>query len=202
MAAQDLCALADVRAFIQKETADTGQDGVISSLITAISTAIITYCDRQIAPADAGPTTHRFRIDNRRVNLAPYDLRTVTTMTFDPTGSTPAVLVAGTDYLLDPPGGSLGGTYLSVILASSLDVTTQTSNVFGYSYLDISGAWGMSSVPVDVKQACIEAVAVRLRRDVATFSTTFNLAEDRLERPEMLPASVRAALAPYLRMTV
>ena len=47
MAAQDLCSLSDVRAFLELPAADTGRDTLISNTITPISDAIARYCERE-----------------------------------------------------------------------------------------------------------------------------------------------------------
>ena len=207
MAASDLCTLANVRAFLQKETADTAQDAEINTLITSVSQQIIEYCAREFAPATAN-ATRRFRVNNSFVDLVPYDLRNTTsgvagiTVTLNPESTTPTVLVAGTDYMIEPLNGATGGTYLEVRLSNAQTLVSSTYQNFGYALLDITADWGMSSIPADVVQAAVESVAIRLRRDVSAFSTTFSLDESRLERPEALPRSVVSALAQYRRMVV
>jgi hypothetical protein len=52
-------------------------------------------------------------------------------------------------------------------------------------------------VPPNVEQAAIITVATWLRRDVSAFSTTFDLDEQKVERPEALPSAVTRMLAPY-----
>ena len=51
-----------------------------------------------------------------------------------------------------------------------------------------------------MKHCAIVTTAIWLRRDVAAFSSTFKLDEDRVERPEGLPSSVRATLASWRRI--
>lgn len=196
----DLCTLANVRAFIQKEATDTAQDPVISTLITSVSTQIIEWCCREFAPASTA-ATRRVKCDSTLVDLAPYDLRTATAVVLSPESASPVTLAA-TDYMLEPLNGATGGTYLHLRLSTALSLYSTTWQNFGYALVDVTGDWGFATIPEDVKQACIEAVAVRLRRDVAAFSTTFNLDESRMERPESLPASVCQALRQYKRMVV
>lgn len=202
----DLCTLANVRSFIQKETADTQQDPEIGTLITATSAQITEYCSREFTPTVNA--VRRIRVNSQFVDLAPYDLRNTTsavagiTATLNPEATTPTTLVAGTDYLLEPLNGALGGTFLEMRLARSFALNSTTYQNFGYALLDITADWGMSAIPATVVQACVEAVAIRLRRDVSAFSTTFNIDEGRLERPEALPRSVCVALSPYRRVVV
>lgn len=201
MAASDLCALADVRSFIQKETADTTQDAEIGTLITAISMLIQEWCCREFTPPSTG-LTRRLKVDSQLVSLAPYDLRAATSVVMHPESTSPVTLAVTTDYMLEPLNGATGGTYLDVRLAASLSRYSTTLQNFGYALVDITGDWGFASVPADVKEQCVEAVAIRLRRDVSAFSTTFNIEEGRLERPEALPSSVCKALYQYKRQVV
>jgi hypothetical protein len=78
--------------------ADTKQDDDIRRLIPVASAAIADWTDREFTPTTAA--TRRFQAPGRIVNLSPYDLRTATTVTFDPAGA--AVVVASTDYRLQP----------------------------------------------------------------------------------------------------
>lgn len=205
MAAQDLCSLADVRASLEIPTADTNRDTLIQTLITAASEAIMNETDREFAPATAS-ATRRFRLDDLSLNLAPYDLRTVTTLTLNPETSSPINLNATTDY--QPlPIGSPSGTFTSVRFSSLLTAlyASQTVFSFGYALCDINGAWGFSSVPLDVNRACVITVGAWLRKDVSqlfasgeldiggglapTFPTTLEI-----------PNSAIALLQPFYRL--
>jgi hypothetical protein len=50
---------------------------------------------------------------------------------------------------------------------------------------------------LDLTHACIVTVAIWLKRDVSAFSRTFNLDEQRTERPDALPSAVARMLAQY-----
>jgi len=175
MAAQDLCTLADVRASLEIPVADTSRDTLISTLITAASDAIMNETDREFAPVTAS-ATHRFRIDGYRISLAPFDLRTVTTMTINPEGASPTVLAANTDYQLQPIGAP-SGTYTSVQLSGFLASIygSATLYAYGYALLDIAGAWGFPAVPTDVNRACVVTVGSWLRKDISALIASTEL---------------------------
>jgi hypothetical protein len=168
MAAQDLCTLADVRASLEIPVADTSRDALIATLITAASDAIMNETDREFAPVTAS-ATRRIKVDGLTFDLAPYDLRTVTTMTLNPEGASPTVLAAATDYQLQPIGAP-SGTYTSVKLSGFLASLYAGPSLytFGYALIDIAGAWGFASVPTDVNRACVVTVGSWLRKDVSS----------------------------------
>ena len=123
--------------------------------------------DREFAPATAS-ATRRFKVDGLTLNLAPYDLRTVSTMTLNPETSSPQVLNVTTDYQLQPIGAP-SGVYSSVKFSAWLAALygSTTLYAFGYALVDIAGAWGFATVPLDVNRACVITVGSWLRKDVA-----------------------------------
>lgn len=200
----DLTTLAAVRSYLQKPTADTGQDTIIQSEITRASRMILEYTQREFAPVTASATRRLLVYPGRtgravHVDLAPYDLRSVTSASLHPETASPTVLTAATEYLLAPENAPFG-VYTAIRLARSLSFSSDTLTDFGHACLDITGAWGFASVPDDVVKACIVTVGLWMRREVQAFSTTFNLDEGRLERPEALPSAVRASLSRYRRL--
>lgn len=190
----DLTDLAAVRAFLQRPAADTNQDAVISSLITAASREISREFAREFAPPVA-TATRRFRVATREpfLSLAPYDLRALTTLALDPETSSPTVLTRYTDFdLLPIPNPD--GVYTSIRFYTSLRNSNGT-----HRRLDITGAWGFPTVPDDVKHWCNVTVAEWLRKDVSAFSSVFNIDTQQVERPASLPTAVLAGLRDYRR---
>lgn len=61
----------------------------------------------------------------------------------------------------------------------------------------VSASFGWTVIPEDVQQAVITAVGIWYERDVAHFTTTFELDERRVERPEALPSAARGMLDSY-----
>jgi hypothetical protein len=198
MAANDLTTLAATRAYLQKETASTAQDAIISSLITRASTAITRYCNREFIATTA--VARKFSYDPNPkgfLDLAPYDLRSVTTVKLDTETAAPITLAA-TDYQLQPKTAR-DGVYTFLYFLRSSSAQAFSGLTFPEREVEITGNWGFAAVPGDVEHWCIVQVALWLRRDVAAFESTFSLDEDRLERPQALASAVRAGLRDYER---
>lgn len=159
MAVGDLCALADVRLAMETPAADTNLDSLVSAWITVASELIVMETQREIAPATAS-ATRDFRVFATAgyVDLAPYSLRTVTTMTLDPNGIA-RVLVDHQDYELMPVGGGKWSVYSGVRL-----LWAATTSRLGIVTLRIQGAWGFATVPPIAKEACVFTVRSWLRR--------------------------------------
>ena len=199
LATNALCSLNDVRAFLQKDAADTEQDPIIESLIDRASEAIINYCGREFAPAAAATKrTFRYRGGNM-LDLAPYDLQSATLVEIDTETSSPTTLVADDDYTFEPFPARDGVYQWMEIPNHTVDAGCHAK---GFREVEITGTWGYAAVPADVKHAAIVTVVTWMRNDVAAFSTTFNLDENRVERPEALPSSVRGTLAGYKRINL
>lgn len=202
MAAIDLCTTANVREFLQKPAGDTNQDTVIASMITRASRLILTYTEREFAPTVASET-RTFEYDPSWprgtevwISLAPYDLRTVASVTVD-TDEGAGTALASTQYRLWPRPNPQG-----TFTALRIDPLGFSSRRFRMRQVQIAGAWGFSTIPEDVVDACVKTVALWLRRDVAAFERTFSVDEERLERPQMLPSAIRSQLDLYKRQVV
>jgi hypothetical protein len=81
--------------------------------------------------------------------------------------------------------------------------TSQTAQDYGYTLVDINGAWGFASVPDDVKRACVIAVQSGLRRDLTELAIA-GIDEPQSISPEgpathAIPAASRRLLAPFRR---
>lgn len=197
MATTDLCTLSEVRSFLQKQSTDTGQDAIISSLITRASMAIMRYADREFAPASTS-TVRKFEWHPGApfVDLAPYDLRTVTLLRLDSDQTTSTTL--STDEYRLWPRPNRDGTYQAIRLRPT-SVVSPSWQFPDIREVEVTGTWGFAAIPEDVKDTCIKTVSIWLRRDVAAFSTTFNITEDRVERPEFLPQAIARQLDHYKR---
>lgn len=189
MATQDLCTLAEVRLQLEYRTANTDRDALITELITQASDVIMREYEREFAPAVASATRtipvypgSRDRYGNPIVDLAPYDLRTVTTAQMHPESSSPTTLTSGTDYKLLPavPRDSV---YTGVMVASDVSLRSDHLTDFGYAQISIAGAWGFATVPNEVNQACVETVKAWLER---LPPSGFDIDQGRQITPEML----------------
>lgn len=201
----DLTTLAAVRETLELPQGDTSRDALIGTMIGDMSKAIMREVDREFAPATAS-ATRRFRLGtgSMTLDLAPYDLRSATSVTLNPESANSTVLTATTDYQLVPLQ-PVDGTYLAVKFASNLTNlhTSDTARDFGYTLVDVAGAWGFATVPDDVKRACIIAVTASLRRDLTEFALA-GIDEPQAIAPEgpathALPPASRRILAAYRR---
>ena len=204
MAAEDLTTLANVREALQFVAGETNDDALIGSYITRASHAIMRYTQREFAPATAS-ATRRFEVYGYRVSLAPYDLRSVTSVTLHPDDSSPKT-VTSSEYRLEPVTSS-DGVYTRVLLSAALDLGGSDSDVFGTSVLSIAGAWGFTSVPEDVEHAAISTVASWLRRESEAIDVGFDGggSDGLAPRPTGtwgLPRSVRARLDGWRRVVL
>ncbi len=167
----DLCTVADVK--VQLEGTSGASDTTIQTLITQVSEDAPLRYQREFAPQ--GTLTRTFRVDRFLVDLAPYDLRSATTVTLDPNGS-PAVLTSS-QYQLRPIGGGENlGTYTELMLANTVTLASTRAIQFGSAELQIVGIWGPAAVPADIVRAAALTVASYLSRPInaANALETFN----------------------------
>jgi hypothetical protein len=188
-----LCSLEDVRDLLQTNDDNTDQDDVITDLIARASDAILFEFAREFAPAGDPGETRRFQMDLSAglLDLAPYDARAVTAVVLDPDDD--AVELETTDWRLGPLP-SRHGVYRYLRLT--------TSQGGGIVEVDVTGTWGFATVPRQVRQAAALTVVTWMRKDVAAFSSTYNLDESRVERPEAIPSAACALLRPFRLVTV
>lgn len=202
----DLTDLASLRTFMQTPAGDVEQDAIIGQLITAASRAISTHLGRELR--SSGTATRRFELDARnqpssldghpaRLDLHPYDLQTLTSLRVDPE-ATPTTLTLDADFRLLPVTKADGSW--TAIRFYSLPSTTGASN--GSRVIEITGTWGLPSIPAEVQHWCNVTVATWLRRDVSAFTNVFNIDENQLERPASLPAAAIAGLSHLRRMSI
>ena len=191
MAATDLTSLDAVRRFIQKQTVDVNQDTVIGEMITHASGLIIRDTEREFRPKTDTPTARVFNYPGGGLlDLAPYDARTVTQVRHSFDAATWATL--GTEdwrlYPYPPQDGVHTGLEINPISWST------SSARWRDRLIEVTGTWGWETVPTEAEMACKVTVAIWLRANVQAFSSTFNITEDRVERPEALPSQVKGML--------
>ena len=187
MAAVDLTTLDACRRFLQKQTVDVNQDTVIGEMITHASALINREAKREITPKTDTPTTRTLEYAGGEfLDLAPYDARTVTQVRHSFDNATWTTLNAE-DYRLFPyptPDGVFTGLRLNPVSWGG------SSSRWVERLIEVTGTWGWPAVPEVAAMACKVTVAIWLRANVQAFSTTFNIDEQRVERPESLPSQV------------
>jgi len=218
----DLITLADVRTELELPAADTSRDALIGVIITAISRAIHTYCQREFVTEVSSPghghgpkhAIRKFRIPvgQRVLDLNPYEVHDtsslgVTINVEDADGGTE--LEQGVDFVAMPYGTTnTGGTYTSIQI--STDVAElhagQDARRFGFTPATVhSDHWGFETVPEDVKRAAIVAVTANMDRRLDAFAATQDLIEGDIGLQPLraasfaLPTASMALLAPYRR---
>lgn len=192
--AVSLVSVAEVRAFIQKPDPDQRQDPIIGRLIETASEAVINYAEREFAPVSSPSTARQFYYcGNGVLNLSPYDLQVLVSVKIDTVDGAGGSTLTAAEYQLKPKPAK-DGVYNWLKLSP---MQGPPSSRFAEREVTVTGTWGFPAVPDDVKHWTTVTVAEWLRLHVQAFTTTFNIDEQRLERPEALPSAVRAGLARY-----
>lgn len=192
--AVQLVSVADVRAFLQKPDPDQQQDQIIGRLIESASEAVLTYTGREFAPVSQAGTARQFYYcGNGILSLTPYDLQTLVSVKIDTVAGAGGTTLDAAEYQLRPKPAK-DNVYNWLKLSP---VAAAPSSRFVEREVTVTGTWGFPSVPDDVKHWTCVTVAEWLRLNVQAFTTTFNIDEQRLDRPEMLPAAARAGLRRY-----
>src|SRR5579862_2856951 len=149
MAFGDLCALADVKTWLQ-----TGQtafpntdDALLTRLITAASQFIQTWLNRQIAPGDWQEV--RDGSGGQRLAFANFPVTAVLSLSID-----------GLEIPPSPSDGGYGAGYVfspTELALRGYVFTRRAQNVI------VSYTAGFAATPLDIAQACIELVSLRYR---------------------------------------
>jgi hypothetical protein len=206
----DLCALADVKAWLS--TGGPGSpfpsldDALLARLITAESQAIANWLGRPILSADwievkdglsgpFGPSTGSGRESRFQFGMIP-----VTAVAL--------VVVAGVTIppISTPPAASAGQASVSFYPSEAGYVFSPTQLVIrGYDVprraqcVTLQYTAGYASVPPDVAQACIELVALRYRERGRIGEVSKHLGDGATvayDRSD-IPAKIRTILQPY-----
>lgn len=163
---RDLCTLAQVRAARGTLTPDTAQDALIQDFITDASVLLMDEYEQEFAPTTAS-ATRLFEIPrpNEMMSLAPYALRTITSIVVD-SDQGAGVTLSTDEYRAWPIPAKDG-----VILGLHLRPLSFALGRINYKdrQVAITGAWGYSSVPLEAKRACIITVVHWLNVNTATF---------------------------------
>jgi hypothetical protein len=191
----DLTTVADVREYLQIPTAQTDQNTLIQTFITQCSVTMMRYSGREFAPSQTAVARKFMYRRGGALMLAPYDLRSVTSMVLD-SDLTDTTTLTTDDYRLLPVT-SPDGTYTSVqIRGYSLPSRSSTLDYDDYREVTITGNWGFSAVPTDVKLAANIMVGWMLRNHSTIPGFGAESLNDRFG-PVMWPTAVRQILDHY-----
>lgn len=201
----DLCVVADVQ--LRFGTADN-PSGVIQAAVTAASRKILARYNREFTPLSTAQA-RLFRVNGYMVDFDNDDLRAVSSVVLDPNGS-PSTLSAATDYRLMPRNLSTLGTYTGIMLSQLIPLISGTTLGFGFAELQITGDWGCfqtSTVPEDIRDACVETVGSWLDRAVQEYGNAAAAGDPEFAAPDRfagygIPSSAHNALAQYDRLSL
>jgi hypothetical protein len=193
VSAQDLTTLAAVREHLQiTDEDDTDSDDLISSLITAASDAVINYTQRRFAPSETAATKSFAYLGRGVVSIAPFVLRTVTSVVVDPSDQNRTL--TADEYELRPLG-TVDGVFTTLRLKG---VSISDNPLAAYQRdleVRITGNWGYSAVPDAVERAAILTVAAMFAQS-AIRGSFFEQDAPSMNSPA-LPGMARALLSPY-----
>lgn len=190
--------LAEVRQRLELRATDTDLDAQIVALIPVAAREIARFARREFTPTDGA--TRRFRVSGPVVELDPYDIREVTSVTLDPDGA--ATVIEAGDYRMQP-SPKTDNVWTDLHLSSAVRLDFER---FGWTEVEIEGDWGFETVPTDVRDAAVVAIRSWLRRDVSTYAQIAgddprSLPPDAYGTYKLPPAS-KAKLDGYRRLAV
>lgn len=201
MATGDLTTLASVREFLGIPTAQTDADALLTTLVTQASAMIRMYTGREFASSTGTASAVRIfqYFGGGMLVLDRSDLVSVTSVQIDTDTDTPTTLVSEDDYWLLPPG-TRDGVYEAIELRyEGTAPRTPGGLVKPWREVTVTGVWGFSSVPNDVKLAANMAVAFLYRNHSAVPGRDLAGEGDRFG-PVAMPSGVMFLLAPYRHM--
>lgn len=202
-----LVSLEEARSYCWRDENDGTRDAVLIDAVNLVSAAIWDHCERELRPSGTG-ITRTFQLTRvvcdgavyGWIDLAPYDLYSLTQVAIHTDSGSPRVLTAD-EYRLEPAGRALGGTYLSIRTIAPEQPEAQPG--FGWQ-AEVTGSWGMSSVPRAVKMAALEW-AKNLTANPGSFAAASQAGYAVAPDTDLvffgggMPASVRYRLQPYRR---
>lgn len=198
MAAGDLTTLASVREFLRlSDSTQTDMDALLTTFVGQASKAIHKYTGREFAPLSTASQQRIFAYrGGGRLYFTPYDLSAATLVQIDTDTDTATTLTADDDYFLFPRN-AIDGVYEYMELRGFEPAARMSGNaVKPWREVTITGTWGFSAVPADVKTAANMLVAFWYRQHSALSGVDLAGEGDRFG-PVNLPSGVMQLLAPY-----
>lgn len=166
LAAYALVTLADARTRLGLDAAD---DRLVQleQLVNEVSRAIMETTGREYAPPTAAGVARIVgaRRGSHLVDLYPYEARAVTAVTLAAGTTYAQTLTVGTDWQLGPITAP-NGVYQWLELISPVPAAGSFSMV----PITVTGTWGWSSVPEDVRGWALEMIEDRWESDFAAYA--------------------------------
>lgn len=165
----DLCALADVRAYLNLPTTDTSGDPVISSLVTNMSAWLESQVGRPLSQQTYTNEPHSGD-GNYSLLLNNGPVVSVSSLTIDGNTvnqrdqNTEGWVVQGDRLWLSGPAGSTGFISGPFWVATSPTRMTYLRFTIGNANIAVTYTAGFAVIPGDIKQAVIELAAETYQR--------------------------------------
>lgn len=198
----DTYQLTDLESFREhaqiSDATDTAQDALIETLINSVSHAIMVYTNREFVPPDPATKARSFRYNGGGVlDLAPYDVRSVTQVRVDTDTSNPTTL--SSDHYRLVPITAPDGVYTQLHLRSVRVGLTTTEEFPVFRVVEVTGTWGFAAVPANVELAANITIQYVLRTTSQFMSDEFDQTAGLAGARVVLPGAARDLLAPYRR---
>ena len=166
---EQLCTLEDMYTVMRITTNSDARDEMMEKFILQATGQIQNYCNRKFTPLEVG-ATKRFLVNvtgkRIRVDLTPYDLQPSPEPTLVLHPEQQAITLDPTNYEFRPFVTD-DQTHTSVLLSPWQTMISTHQMKFGRPFIDITGTWGWTVVPEEVKRACEITVMSWMRRDVS-----------------------------------
>jgi hypothetical protein len=179
-----LLTVEEVRDYTQSEAASL-DDGPIEILIGAATREFAKFTEREFEPSAGAEERTFLHSGGLWVDLAPFDLRSASSVLTGTEGETPAT---ATGYRLRPLPAE-DGVFQRIKLQAALAECEVT----------VKGEWGFAEIPEDVKHLALATVTIWAKREIEVFERVYNVDSSFLERPRELPSAIEAGLANYKR---
>lgn len=198
-----LCELDDVKALAGIAT--TADDQLLTTYIERASAALEAHLERELGPRNGETRVFEVAADGPRgglVVLAPYELRSIVSVTLYPDDAVATTVLAATDYRALPVGGAPGSTNAAPTWTSLALATRPATSALGAPLVEIEGDWGLAATPSVIRHACAQLAAGWSDRAVEEYNLGGET-DPRQIRPAAtrygIPAAIRRLVAPYRR---
>lgn len=183
------------------DAADTAQDALIETLIDSVSHHIMIYANREFVPPGTAQVSRQFRYNGRGVlDLAPYDVRTISQVRIDTDTSSPTII--SSDQYRAAPITSPDGVYTHLHLRGVRVPLTTTEDYPTYRVVEVTGMWGFAAVPKNVELAANITIQYILRTTSQFMSDEFEQTAGLAGARIAIPGAARDLLSPYRRRAV
>lgn len=195
-----LVSVSEVKEALEIHVGDDTRDRLIEALIPSVSRALEARVEREFTPKTA---TRVFQWKpGRPLDLCPYDLRSITSITVE--GQT----LDDADYM-GTPFERPDGVWQWLRFRPTLTVTDSTHlDAWGFHRVTIVGEWGFAAVPDDVRRAAAVTVGSWLSAEVGAIGMgNQDLDEPRYMQPQpqrtyAIPTGAHRLIERFERKTV